>query len=158
MKVPQTFQGAGEEFGAAIKLGEKARGEREALRWGLCLVIFMRLLAILWMAEGLLQWMTVLTASGSPFDSMRSSTATAVIFFGIFDLVAAVGLWLATPWGGALWLFAAVSQIFAALALRNFFAAEHFIVGSDLVLIALYFALTWKAGHAGGQLKRISSR
>jgi len=157
MRVPQTFQ-AGEQFGAAIRLGEKARGEREALRWGLCLVIFMRLLAVLWMAEGLLQWMSVLTASGSPFDSMRPSTATAVIFFGIFDLVAAVGLWLATPWGGALWLFAAVSQIFVALALRNFFAAEHFIVGSDLFLIALYFALTWKAGHTGGQIKRISVR
>ena len=46
---------------------------------------------------------------------MRPAMASAVIFFGVLDLVAAVGLWLATPWGGVLWLLAAVSQIFVAV-------------------------------------------
>jgi hypothetical protein len=144
-----------EEYGAAIRLGEKGAGTSEALRWGLMLVIFMRLLSALWMLEGLLQWMDVLTSLTSPFDAIRSSVATAIIFFGIFNLVAAVGLWLATPWGGALWLFAAASQIFVALVMRHFFASDVVVVITNLILIGIYFTLTWKAGHSGQSSQRI---
>jgi hypothetical protein len=160
MNIPHSFlrpEGA-EEFGAAIRLGEKARAEREALRWGLVLVVFMRLLAGMWMIEGLAQWIRVLTSSQPLFDSMRPAMASAVIFFGVLDLVAAVGLWLATPWGGVLWLLAAVSQIFVAVALRHFFAAESLIVVSNFALILIYFVLTWKAGHSSGQFKRAPVR
>jgi hypothetical protein len=139
-------------------LGEKARAEREALRWGLVLVAFMRLLAGMWMIEGLAQWISVLTSSRPLFDSMTPAVASAVIFFGVLDLVAAVGLWLATPWGGVLWLLAAVSQIFVAVALRHFFAAEALVIVSNFALILIYFVLTWKAGHSSGQFRRAPAR
>ena len=42
----------------------------------------------------------VLTARSPIFDTMLSSAALAIIFFSVLDLVAGVGLWLATPWGG----------------------------------------------------------
>jgi hypothetical protein len=156
MNIPHSFnrtQG-GEEFGAAIRVGEKAQAEREAMLWGLVLVVFMRLLAGLWMIEGLAQWVSVLTSSQPLFDSMRLPVASAVIFFGVLDLVAAVGLWLATPWGGVLWLFAAISQIFVAVALKHFFGAEALIIVSNFILISIYFLLTWKAGHSSGQFRR----
>ena len=71
--------------------------------------------------------------------------SAAIIFFAIADLVAAVGLWLATPWGGALWLFAATSQIFVAVAIKNSISMSWIMV--DIVLIAVYFVLTFKASE-----------
>jgi len=156
MNAPHSFgrpEGAG-EFGAAIRIGEKGHAEREAMRWGFVLVVFMRLLAGLWIVQGLNQWIKVLTAATPLFDSTSPSVTAAVIFFGVLDLVAAVGLWLATPWGGVLWLLAAVSQIFVAVAIQHFFAAEQLIAVSDFILISIYFVLTWKAGHSTGQFRR----
>ncbi len=160
MNIPHSFNRAegAEEFGAAIRLGEKVRAEREAMRWGLVLVVFMRLLAGLWMAEGLVHWIDVLMSSRPLFDSMRPAMASAVIYFGVLDLVAAVGLWLATPWGGVLWLLAAVSQIFVAVALPQFFSTGSLVIVSNSILILIYFVLTWKAGHSSGQFKRAPAR
>ena len=35
---------------------------------------------------------------------------TATIYFAVIELVAAVGLWLATPWGAVVWLTTVVSM------------------------------------------------
>jgi hypothetical protein len=160
MNIPHSFErtDGAEEFGAAIRLGEKAYAERQVLRWGLVLVVFMRLLAALWMAEGLAHWISVLMSKAPLFDSMPPTIASAVIFFGLIDLLAAVGLWLATPWGGVLWLLAAISQIFIAVAIPHFFVAEKLIIVSNFVLILIYFVLTWKAGHSSGQFRRVRHR
>ncbi len=132
---------------AAIRLGEAPRsdGARPA-RWGLILVIFMRLMAGLWLGQGLLEWASVLLPRETVLDTLPGTAAAAVIFFAIADLVAAVGLWLATPWGGALWLFAATSQIFVATAVKGSFAPGWIVI--DVLLIVIYFVLTFKAGQA----------
>ena len=39
----------------------------------------------------------------------------------MIDLLAAVGMWLATPWGGVLWLLVTLSQIAVAIAVPSFF-------------------------------------
>ncbi len=130
----------------AIKLGEAAADGARPTRWGLILVIFMRLMAALWLFQGLREWASVLLPAETVLDSLPGTAAAAVIFFAIADLVAAVGLWLATPWGGALWLFAATSQIFVAMTVKDAFGPGWITV--DLVLIVIYFALTFKAGQA----------
>jgi hypothetical protein len=112
-------------------------------RWGMILVVFMRLMAALWLFQGLVEWANVLLPKNAVFDSLDGAAAAVIIFFAIADLVAAVGLWLATPWGGALWLFAATSQIFAAMTVRGAFSAGWIVV--DVLLIVIYFALTFKA-------------
>ena len=129
---------------AAIRVGLTAR-EQAATRWGLLLVIYMRLLAALWMAQGLLQWSAFLLPHDALFDHLRMSQSAAVMFFSVIDFLAAVGLWLATPWGGVLWLFAAIAQIFVALSVKGVIAPAW--VASDAVLIVIYFALTWQAGR-----------
>jgi hypothetical protein len=134
------------EPGAAIKLGAKPAAAAQ-VQWGLILVIFMRVLAGLWIFQGLAEWALVLVPQNSVLEALPAAMAAAVIFFAIADLVAAVGLWLATPWGGALWLFAASSQIFIAIAIRNSISMAW--VAIDTVLIALYFVLTFNAGRAG---------
>lgn len=129
---------------APIRVGLSAREQVET-RWGLILVIFMRLLAVLWIAQGLLQWSAFMVPRDDLFDHLRMTQSAAVMFFSVIDLLAAVGLWLATPWGGVLWLFAAISQIFVAASVREVIAPSW--VATDVVLIALYFALTYQAGR-----------
>ncbi len=135
------------DSGAAIRFGEPARIEGEANRAGLFLVVFMRLLAGLWVIQGLLQWSAILLPPQPLFDNVSALRGAAVIFFATFNLVAAVGLWLATPWGGVIWLLGASAQILVALALPGFFSMLW--IGADIVLIGIYFGLMWRAGHAG---------
>ena len=133
------------DSGAAIRLGEPARIVGEENRAGLLLVVFMRLLAGLWVIQGLLQWSAILLPSGPLFDNVSALRGGAVIFFAIYDLVAAVGLWLAAPWGGIIWLLGAIAQIFVALWLPGFFSLLW--IGANVILIVIYFGLTWQAGR-----------
>lgn len=131
------------DCGAAIRLGEAEAGEKNA--WGPLLVVFMRLLAALCVAEGLTQWSAVLLPRQPLFDTVTPVWGAAVIFFAVLDLLAAVGLWLATPWGGVLWLFRSVAQIFVAATIPSFFGPVS--IAATVVLILAYFALTWLAGR-----------
>jgi hypothetical protein len=133
------------DSGAAIRLGEPARIAGEENRAGLLLVVFMRLLAGLWVIQGLLQWSAILLPSEPLFDNVSALRGGAVIFFAIYDLVAAVGLWLAAPWGGVIWLLGAIAQIFVALWLPAFFSLLW--TGANVILIVIYFGLTWQAGR-----------
>ena len=136
---------------AAIRVGLTAR-EQVQTRWGLILVIFMRLLAALWILQGLLQWAAFMLPRDSLFDHLRISQTAAVMFFSVIDFLAAVGLWLATPWGGILWLFAAVVQILVAFSVKNIIPAGW--IAGDVALIVIYFALTWQAGRVAGDGSR----
>jgi hypothetical protein len=131
---------------AAIRIGEARADQNTQTRWGMLLVIFMRLMAGLWLCQGLAEWSSVLLPAEQVLDSLSGTAAAVLIFFAVADLVAAVGLWLATPWGGALWLFAATSQIFAATTIKDAFSRTWIFV--DVVLIIVYFVLTFKAGQA----------
>ncbi|MCI0465521.1 MAG: hypothetical protein L0Y57_00695 [Beijerinckiaceae bacterium] len=131
-------------------LDEKLHAGSEESRAGALLVLFMRFLAGLWVFQGLLQWGAILLPPEPLFDNMPPLRGAAVIFFAVFDLVAAAGLWLAAPWGGVIWLLGAIAQIAVAAALPGFFSL--FWIGGNIVLIAVYFALAWKAGHGRGGL------
>jgi hypothetical protein len=135
------------DSGAAIRLGEPAHNVAEENRAGLFLVVFMRLLAGFWVIQGLLQWSAILLPLEPLFDNVSALRGAAVLFFAIFDLVAAVGLWLATPWGGAIWLLGAIAQIFVALGLPGFFSILWAV--ADIGLIIIYFILTWQVSRAG---------
>jgi uncharacterized membrane protein (DUF2068 family) len=130
----------------AIRIGDPG-AVGEATKWGLLLTRFMRLIAAFWLIQGLAQWRVVLISPQSIFDTMPQSAAVAVVFFGVADLIAGVGLWLATPWGGVLWLLIASAQIFVAAGMPNFFSGGYYLIAVDLVLIALYFILTFEAGR-----------
>jgi hypothetical protein len=138
---------ADHDAGAAIRVGEGQNIQREQSRWGTILVFYMRALAGVWICQGLSEWAKVMLPGDLSLAYLPSGTAVAaVMFFATADLVAAVGLWLATPWGGALWLFAASSQIFVVVALPNFYSPLWAI--ADFALILVYFVLTWRAGHS----------
>mgnify|MGYP000355435931 CR=1 FL=1 len=78
------------DSGAAIRLGEKTL-DPNATRWGLLLVLFMRVVAGLWILQGLVQWQIVLTAPSDLFSTIPTPTAVAIVYFAVMDLLAAVG-------------------------------------------------------------------
>ena len=154
---PQSREAAARpDSGAAIRLGGPAHIAGEEDRAGLFLVLFKRLLAGLWVVQGLWQWSAILLPPAPLFDKMSLLRGAAVIFFATVNLVAAVGLWLATPWGDLIWLIAAIAQIIVALALPGFFSVLW--IGADVVLIVIYFVLMWRAGHAATAPFRQSQR
>lgn len=137
---------------AAIALNTSMEPQGQS-RFGYYLVVFMRVVAALWLFEGLMEWNSVMVTNidGRSGIAMLSTPAVvAVVFFAIIDLIAAVGLWLATPWGGVIWLVTAGAQVFVLVVMPGFFAHPIITALSNVVLVTAYLALTWLvAGGAG---------
>ena len=131
----------------AIRIGDKAQNWRDATRWGFLLVVFMRIVSVLWLILGLSRWSEILLPAVSIFDSMRGERASAVIFFALSDLLAAIGLWLATPWGGVLWLVVVAAEGFLTLISPEIFNMPRVTLAIDVVLVITYFVLTWHAAR-----------
>jgi hypothetical protein len=149
------------DYAAAIKVGAKAGPIEEEARWTLLLAIFFRVVALLWMIEGLEQWRRILSPSSGSFLDLSEATAAAVIFFAVLDLVAAVGLWLVAPWGGVVWLLTLMAQFYVAAIKPAFFPGGVTVKLLDGLLLALYLFLSWRANRADGEtggVDRLASR
>ncbi|MBE7220748.1 MAG: hypothetical protein INR64_19955 [Caulobacteraceae bacterium] len=135
---------------AAIVL-KAPNGREDGLRFGFALVAFMRVTAAIWIAQGLLQWHSVLTTGAgglSPFSTLAPAAMAAAVFFAVVDFVAAIGLWLAAPWGGVIWLVAVGAQLMVLVVMPGFF--DHPLVTGlvDVALMASYLGLVWVAAQA----------
>jgi hypothetical protein len=128
-------------------IADPRQAGRGPAHWGAMLVLFMRIVGALWILQGLMQWDIILGGAQGDFDTLSAPEQIALVFFAVFNLVAAVGLWLASPWGGVLWLFAVASQIFATLLLPGFFAGGRLVTAIDVALVIAYFAVTWLAAR-----------
>lgn len=70
--------------------------------WTARLVLFSRVVAGLTMLKGLYHWAVICGFGVGPaggFQDQDLGWQIATVFFAIIDPVAAVGLWLAAPWG-----------------------------------------------------------
>ena len=47
------------------------------------------------------------------------------MFFAVIDLVAAVGLWLAAPWGAVVWLTSVISMAAVEILFPQIYGGEH---------------------------------
>ena len=92
----------------------------------------------------------------SGLAALSLSAIVAVIFFAVINLIASVGLWLATPWGGVIWLVTAGAQLFVLVIMPGFFDHPVITALSNLVLVAAYLTLTWLV--AGGRDQPTLSR
>ena len=89
---------------AAISL---ERAESDDNVWTRRLVLFLRVMALLSILKGLYHWAQVTGFVGGEdeaFENQSMAWQASTIYFAVIELVAAVGLWLATPWGAAVWL------------------------------------------------------
>lgn len=133
--------------------GPADRLERDAphgtTQWETALVWFMRLTALAWIAKGLVAWAVIVGAlpDFAPFETERFGRQAAVAYFGIVDLMAAVGLWLASPWGGVIWLLAATSYLVLGVVVPQVVPASVPILAVGAGLILLYLVLSWFAAR-----------
>ncbi len=128
---------------AAIRIGASDR-DAGGTRYGRLLTGFMRALAALWFAQGVAQWAAVLTAGGDgpgALDGASPLGTGAIVFFCAMDMIAAVGLWLAAFWGGAVWLVVVAAQDVAVFVLPRFFPYDRLAGVAGSLLAAVYVLL-----------------
>lgn len=119
------------------------------IRWTSLLVWFMRTMAVVWIAKGLFNWSIVMGANPlvGDFLMLPRLMKGGIIVFAVADLLAAIGLWLAAPWGGVLWLLCAASEAVSPVLAPRATMVGPAGIALDVVLIGVYFALSWIAGR-----------
>jgi hypothetical protein len=119
------------------------------MRWTSLLVWFMRMMALAWITKGLYNWTVILGANPNiaDFATLPHLVEATFIFFAVADLIAAIGLWLASPWGGVLWLVCAICEAASPLFGVKSAFANVIGIGVNTAFIAVYFALSWLASN-----------
>lgn len=117
------------------------------VRWNLVLVWFMRIVALVWIAKGLVAWAAILGIghAGPAFDARTPGYQATMVYFAVIDLVAAIGLWLTSTWGGVLWLLAVMSHLILAVFFPRFVSNGALTVGLLIVCTMMYLTISWLA-------------
>ncbi len=118
--------------------------------WTEYLVLFLRIMAVVSLGKGLYHWGAICgigAGADGGFDAHSIGWRTATVFFAIIDLVAAVGLWLAAPWGAVVWLTAAVSMAVVEVFFPQIYGGSLLVVLFELVLLAVYLCLAIAAAR-----------
>ncbi len=127
-----------------------ARVEREDNVWTARLVFFLRIMAVVSIAKGLYHWAQVTGFIGGvdqAFEDQTLAWQAATVYFAVIELVAAVGLWLATPWGAVVWLITVVSMAVIELMFPSVYGGSILVVAFEAVMLAAYLALAWMASR-----------
>ena len=133
----------------ALDLTVRPRRNRKA-EWARRLVFFLRLMAVVSVIKGLYHWAQVTGFIGGEedaFENQPMAWQTATVYFAVIELVAAVGLWLATPWGAVVWLTTVVSMAVIELMFPGIYGGSLVVVGGEAVMLAAYLALAWMAAR-----------
>jgi len=112
--------------------------------WTRHLVLFLRAMAVLWLIKGLYHWAAVCGVGADPdsgFEAHTLAWQTATVLFAVLDLVAAVGLWLAAPWGAVVWLTSVVSMAAVDLFFPQIYGGSIFMAVLVLGLLGIYLSL-----------------
>ncbi|KRR23909.1 hypothetical protein CQ14_22755 [Bradyrhizobium lablabi] len=117
--------------------------------WTRRLVLFLRVMAIVSIMKGLYHWAQVTGFIGGEeaFENQSMAWQTATVYFAVIELVAAVGLWLATPWGAVVWLTTVVSMAVIELMFPGIYGGSLTVVALEAVMLGAYLALAWMAAR-----------
>jgi hypothetical protein len=118
--------------------------------WTTRLVYFLRAMAVVAMTKGLYHWAAIcgfLGRDAVPFESQTLGWQTATVYFAVIELVAAVGLWLATPWGAVVWLTTVLSMAVVELMFPRIYGGGIGVVFIELLLLGAYLGLAWMAAR-----------
>ena len=132
---------------AAISSG---RIESDDNAWTRRLVFFLRIMAVVSVIKGLYHWAQVTGFIGGEeeaFENQPMAWQTATVYFAVIELVAAVGLWLATPWGAVVWLTTVVSMAVIELMFPGIYGGSLTVVAVEALMLAGYLALAWMAAR-----------
>lgn len=132
------------------EIGPVQANARTEASWTQWLVLFLRAMAVLSLLKGLRYWMAVCGFGLAPeggFEAQSLAWQAATIFFAVIDLVAAVGLWLAAPWGAVVWLTASVSMIVVEIFFPQIYGSLLLVLLTEPVAIAAYLVLAIMAAR-----------
>ncbi len=118
--------------------------------WTRRLVLFLRIMAVLSILKGLYHWAQVtgfVGAEDDAFENQPTAWQAATVYFAVIELVAAVGLWLATPWGAVVWLTTVVSMAVIELMFPGIYGGSLVVVAGEAAMLAAYLALAWMAAR-----------
>jgi hypothetical protein len=124
--------------------------ETDENMWTGRLVLFLRIMAVLAILKGLYHWAQVTGFVGSEdaaFENQPTAWQVATVYFAVIEPVAAVGLWLATPWGAVVWLTTVVSMAVIELMFPGIYGGNLLVVAGEAVMLAAYLALAWMAAR-----------
>ena len=127
-----------------------ARAETDENLWTGRLVLFLRIMAVLSLGTGLYHWAQVTGFIGGEDNAFENQTVAwqaATVYFAVIDLVAAVGLWLATPWGAVVWLTTVVSMAVVELMFPAIYGGNLAVVGIETAMLVAYLGLAWMAAR-----------
>jgi hypothetical protein len=147
-EIPSRTEASGGRAKSAAMVSE--RRETDENVWTRRLVIFLRVMAVLSVAQGLYHWAQVTGFVGGEddaFENQPMAWQTATVYFAVIELVAAVGLWLATPWGAVVWLTAVVSMAVIELMFPAIYGGSLAVVGGEASLLIAYLTLAWMAAR-----------
>ena len=145
-KAPAQAQGAH----AAIRgtrpsdLIEPVRAKAAGGTWTEYLVLFLRVMAAVSLVKGLYHWSQICSIGAAPdqvFEMQSMAWRSVTVFFAVIDLVAAVGLWLAAPWGAVVWLTSTVSMAMVELFFPGVYGGSAFVVLTEIGLLGIYLSL-----------------
>jgi hypothetical protein len=112
--------------------------------WATRLVLFLRVMSGVALLKGLYYW-AIVCGVGAPspagFDSYTMSYQSATVFFAVIDLVAAVGLWLAAPWGAVVWLTSVISMAAVEALFPQIYGGRIWVIIVELALLGIYLSL-----------------
>ncbi len=132
---------------AAISSGRQESDDNE---WTKRLVLFLRIMAVISVTKGLYHWAEVTGFIGGEdqaFENQSMAWQTATVYFAVIELVAAVGLWLATPWGAVVWLTTVVSMAVIELMFPAIYGGSLMVVALEMLMLGGYLALAWMAAR-----------
>jgi len=137
---------------SAISMAEATseRIDRDENVWTRRLVLFLRVMAVLSIAKGLYHWAQVTGFVGredDAFENQAMAWQASTVYFAVIELVAAVGLWLATPWGAVVWLTTVVSMAVIELMFPGIYGGSLLVVAGEAIMLAAYLALAWMAAR-----------
>jgi hypothetical protein len=118
-----------------------------SVRWGTALLWYMRTLAWVWVGKGLFNWAIIVGAFPGlgDFTTMALPLQATLVAFACFNLLAAIGLWLAAPWGGAIWLLCAVVESASPFLSPRAASISYGGAALNVALVIGYFLLSWRA-------------
>ena len=118
--------------------------------WTRRLVLFLRIMAVVSVVKGLYHWAQVTGFIGGEeeaFENQSLAWQTSTVYFAVIELVAAVGLWLATPWGAVVWLITVVSMTVIELMFPAIYGGSLAVVAAEVLMLSIYLALAWMAAR-----------
>ncbi len=118
------------------------------MRFRRFLVWLLRLLSVVWLVKGLMAWAVIfgIGEQNQPvFEARLLSFQAITVYFAVIDLVAAVGLWLVSTWGGVLWLLATISHLLLGFFFPRLLPMTTLLAAGYATLILAYFVATWAA-------------